>query len=92
MIVGVLRETEPGERRVALVPDGVKALVKAGLDVRVEAGAGTAAGFADAEYEAAGAKVEPAAAIQGAAAAILKIQPPSDAETVSYTHLRAHET
>ena len=80
MIVGVLRETEPGERRVALVPDGVKALVKAGLDVRVEAGAGTAAGFADAEYEAAGAKVEPAAAIQGAAAAILKIQPPSDAE------------
>ena len=56
MIVGVLRETEPGERRVALVPDGVKVLVKAGLDVRVEAGAGAAASFADAEYEAAGAK------------------------------------
>jgi H+-translocating NAD(P) transhydrogenase subunit alpha len=80
LIVGVLRETEPGERRVALVPDGVKVLVKAGLDVRVEAGAGTSAGFADAEYEAAGAKIESASAIQGAAAAILKIQPPSDAE------------
>jgi NAD/NADP transhydrogenase alpha subunit len=38
LIVGVLRETEPGERRVALVPDGVKVLVKAGLDVRVGRG------------------------------------------------------
>jgi NAD(P) transhydrogenase subunit alpha len=84
LIVGVLRETEPGERRVALVPDGVKVLVKAGLDVRVEAGAGTAAGFADAEYEAAGAKIEGAGAIHGAAAMILKIQPPADAEIGSF--------
>src|SRR5262245_47240875 len=80
VIVGVLREIEPGERRVALVPDGVKVLVKAKLDVRVEAGAGVAAGFADAEYEAAGAKVDSASAIHGAADAVLKIQPPGDTE------------
>ena len=44
MIVAVVKETLAGERRVALVPDGVKALVKLGLEVRVEAGAGAAAG------------------------------------------------
>ena len=38
MIVAVAKETLTGERRVALVPDGVKALVKAGLEVRVEDG------------------------------------------------------
>ena len=59
MIVGVQKETASGERRVALVPDGVRALAKAGIEVRVERGAGVEAGFEDAAYEAAGATLEP---------------------------------
>ncbi|MHC5028291.1 MAG: NAD(P)(+) transhydrogenase (Re/Si-specific) subunit alpha, partial [Planctomycetota bacterium] len=50
MIVGTVKETYPGERRVALVPSVVQALVKAGMTVHVEAGAGTAAGLTDAAY------------------------------------------
>ena len=50
MIVGVPRETYPGERRVALVPAVLANLAKAGLQVLVEAGAGAAAGYPDAEY------------------------------------------
>jgi NAD(P) transhydrogenase subunit alpha len=57
MIVGVPRELFPGERRVALVPGVVPALAKAGLEVVIEAGAGVEAGYADANYEAKGAKV-----------------------------------
>ena len=57
MIVGVLRESFPGERRVALVPSVVSGLSKNGIEVLVERGAGSEAGFADAEYEDQGARV-----------------------------------
>jgi len=57
MIVGVPRESFPGERRVALVPLSVPNLVKAGLEVVVEAGAGASSGYLDAEYAAKGAKI-----------------------------------
>jgi NAD(P) transhydrogenase subunit alpha len=57
MIVGVPRESFPGERRVALVPAVVPNLTKAGLEVVVEAGAGFAAGYPDADYVAKGAKI-----------------------------------
>src|SRR5688500_18453000 len=57
MILGGLRETFPGERRVALVPAVLPSLAKAGVDVIVEAGAGSAASFADDAYAAKGAKV-----------------------------------
>ena len=50
MIVGVPRETFPGERRVALVPAVVPTLKKSGLDVIVEAGAGVEAGYPDTTY------------------------------------------
>ena len=50
MIVGVPRETFPGERRVALTPAVVPSLAKAGLEVIVEAGAGVEAGYPDGEY------------------------------------------
>lgn len=50
MIVGVVKETYPGEARVALVPVGVQQLTRAGLEVIVEPGAGTAAGYDDAAY------------------------------------------
>ena len=55
MKVGVPRESYPGERRVAMVPAVIPALLKAGLEVVVEAGAGAEAGFPDAEYCAKGA-------------------------------------
>jgi H+-translocating NAD(P) transhydrogenase subunit alpha len=57
MIVGVPRETFPGERRVALVPSVVPTLAKSGLEVIVEAGAGIEAGYPDADYVAKGAKI-----------------------------------
>jgi NAD(P) transhydrogenase subunit alpha len=57
MIVGVPRESFPGERRVALVPAAVPNLTKAGLQVVAEAGAGAAAGYPDADYAAKGAKI-----------------------------------
>src|SRR5262249_27732705 len=80
MIAGVPAETAPGERRVALTPDAVKALVKDGIQVAVQAGAGAAAGFADAQYSEAGARVAPGAAESLAADLVLKVAPPSDAE------------
>jgi len=50
MIVGVARETVPGERRVALVPASVVPLIKSGLEVLVEEGAGDEAGFLTPDY------------------------------------------
>ncbi len=57
MIVGVPKETFPGERRVAAVPATVPLLTKAGLHVVVERGAGAAAGYLDEEYEKRGARL-----------------------------------
>ena len=57
MIVGVPRESYPGERRVALVPGVIPGLLKAGLKVVMEAGAGTEAGYPDADYIARGGEV-----------------------------------
>ena len=57
MKIGVARELAPGERRVALVPDAVKTLVKAGHDVVVEESAGAAAGYPDADYREAGGRI-----------------------------------
>src|SRR6516164_5957877 len=59
MIVGVPRETYPGERRVALAPAVIPSLKKAGLDVLVQAGAGLQAGYPDAEYVEKGARLAP---------------------------------
>jgi proton-translocating NAD(P)+ transhydrogenase subunit alpha len=75
--VGVPRETAPGERRVALVPDTISRLVGAGLEVGVEAGAGAAASFPDEAY------VEAGAAIVGSAFdadVVVKVQRPNAAE------------
>src|SRR4029077_1592585 len=62
MIVGVPRESFPGERRVALVPAVLPTLAKAGLQIVVEAGAGVQAGYPDADYLSKGAKILPARA------------------------------
>ncbi|MDE0154572.1 MAG: Re/Si-specific NAD(P)(+) transhydrogenase subunit alpha [Gammaproteobacteria bacterium] len=57
MQIGVLKETHPGENRVALIPDTVKKLVKLGADITVESALGQGSGFADEEYAEAGAAV-----------------------------------
>jgi len=57
VIVGVPKESYPGERRVALVPVVIPNLTKAGLQVVVEAGAGAQAGYTDAAYAEKGAKI-----------------------------------
>ena len=56
-MIAVRRERIPGEKRVAATPETVKQLVALGLPIEVEKGAGAAAGFSDAEYKEAGAKV-----------------------------------
>ena len=60
MRVAVPKETRPGEKRVALVPDIISKLTKAGLDVVIESGAGVAAEFSDAQFVAAGATLRQA--------------------------------
>jgi NAD(P) transhydrogenase subunit alpha len=57
VIVGVPKESFPGERRVALVPSVVPNLAKAGLEVAIETGAGVEAGYPDAAYAEKGAKI-----------------------------------
>ena len=57
MIIGVPKETFPGERRVALVPSALPALAKAGLEVIIESGAGEEAGYPDSEFQGAGARL-----------------------------------
>ncbi|HSJ96360.1 MAG TPA: Re/Si-specific NAD(P)(+) transhydrogenase subunit alpha, partial [Myxococcota bacterium] len=75
------RETAPGERRVAIVPDAAKALAKLGLELVVEAGAGVGAGVPDDAYERAGVRiVADRAALLGGADLVLQVQPPDDDE------------
>ncbi|HET6429911.1 MAG TPA: NAD(P)(+) transhydrogenase (Re/Si-specific) subunit alpha, partial [Phycisphaerae bacterium] len=57
MRIAVPREGSPGERRVALVPESVRRLLRRELEVAVEAGAGAGAFFDDAAYESAGAVI-----------------------------------
>ena len=59
MIVGILKETYPGEQRVALIPDALPPLTAKGMEVLVEAGAGEAAGLTDQAYQEKGAEVAP---------------------------------
>ena len=59
MIVGIPKESFPGERRVALAPAVIPSLLKVGFEVVVEAGAGAAAGYPDAEYAGKGGKILP---------------------------------
>jgi len=68
MKLAVLRETEPGETRVAATPETVKRFAGLGFEVAIEAGAGAGSRLPDAEYERAGAQVAPdaRAALEGA--------------------------
>src|SRR5215469_8135981 len=78
MIICVPKGTNPGERRVGLVPDLVPKLIRAGLEVLLQPGAGTAAGFPEALYLEQGARLEPE--VFERADILLKVQPPTAAE------------
>jgi NAD(P) transhydrogenase subunit alpha len=81
VIVSVPKETTPGERRVALAPDAVKRLGKLGASVRVEHGAGDAAGFADDGYRAAGAEIAPdARSLRQGADVLVTVHSPAEAD------------
>lgn len=80
MRIGVPRETALHERRVALVPDGVARLTKAGHTVAVEAGAGVEAGFPDAQYASAGASVGARDEAYRGAQIVVKVQRPTSDE------------
>jgi NAD(P) transhydrogenase subunit alpha len=79
LTVGVVKETAPRERRVALDPDGVGRIVAAGCAVLVEAGAGAAAWFSDQAYADAGATVAPAVSVVGSSDVLLMVRPPDPA-------------
>jgi H+-translocating NAD(P) transhydrogenase subunit alpha len=81
MKIAILKETRAGERRVALVPESVKRLIKSQIQVVVETGAGQLSQFTDADYEASGATI---ASNQDAAVAdadlVLRLRMPSEDE------------
>jgi H+-translocating NAD(P) transhydrogenase subunit alpha len=74
MIVGVVRETHLGESRVALVPAALAPLTRSGMEIVVQSGAGHAAGFSDAAYQQAGARVVATRAEVFAADAVLQVR------------------
>lgn len=76
VVTFVPKETEPGETRVAAIPETVKGMLKLGLQVQIERGAGALAGFSDSDYQAAGATLVDAGAIAGADI-VLGIQAPT---------------
>ncbi len=74
MIIGVPKESFPGERRVALVPAVIPSLAKAGMEVAVEGGAGVQAGYTDAAYAEKGAKIlADRGAVFGAADVVVQV-------------------
>jgi NAD(P) transhydrogenase subunit alpha len=81
MKIALLKETKPGERRVALAPESVKKLRAKGPQVAVQAGAGAGANFSDKDYTDAGATIEVTAdALLGSSDLIVKINAPTPEE------------
>jgi NAD(P) transhydrogenase subunit alpha len=80
MKVGVARETAPGERRVALVPEALGKLKAAGLEILVETGAGSGALIPDQAYVDAGATIVSTVDLYGQSEVILRVQKPSESE------------
>ena len=78
MKVGIPTETQPGENRVAMVPAVASIVIGAGHELVVQSGAGKAAGYPDADYQAAGAVIASSAAeVLGGSDIVLKVQIPS---------------
>ncbi len=79
MKVAVVKETAPGERRVALVPEAIAKLTGAGLELLVETGAGDGAWYPDAAYSEAGAAIVSRAELTATADVILTVTQPDEA-------------
>src|SRR5512146_250137 len=98
--VGVPREVKTDEHRVAITPDGVHEMVRHGVTVVVETGAGADSSIADDDYRASGAEIAPdAASVWERAALVLKVKEPQPSEFVymrddltlfTYLHLAAY--
>jgi NAD(P) transhydrogenase subunit alpha len=82
MKIGVARETAPGERRVALVPEALGKLTAAGLEILVEAGAGVGALIPDSAFTDAGATIVSTNDLYANADVIVRVQKPNAAEAV----------
>ena len=80
MRIGVPSEIHAGEKRVATTPEVAAQLMKLGYEVSVQSGAGDAASFSDAAYEAAGCAITASAAEIWSADIVLKVRPPQDGE------------
>ncbi|MBL8215971.1 MAG: Re/Si-specific NAD(P)(+) transhydrogenase subunit alpha [Bryobacterales bacterium] len=77
LLVGAIKETYPGERRVAITPKSIDLLTKMGVGVIIEKNAGISAGFPDADFEARGAQMEPNAdAVRQKAHVLLTVRIP----------------
>src|SRR6187431_3545749 len=97
--VGVPKEIKTAEHRVAMTPDGVRELERAGIDVFVETGAGVGASFSDDDYRAAGADIVPTAADAWSQQMVVKVKEPkaeefeflrADLTLFTYLHLAAY--
>ena len=80
MKIGIAKESQVDERRVALIPDVVARLVKQGVEVWVETGAGERACFSDATYEQVGAKIVDQGTLWGEVDVLLKVGVLEDSE------------
>ena len=92
MRIGVVKETFPGERRVALVPASIAPLIKAGHQIVVESGAGDSAGYTDQQYQSSGATVISSRAEALAADCLVQVRALGSnpqAGQVDLEHLRA---
>ena len=89
MKVGVAKETAPGERRVALVPEALGKLTAAGLELLIERGAGDGAFLPDQAYADAGATIVSTDELYAQADVILRVQKPAEAEVA---RLRSGQT
>lgn len=86
MLIGVPTEIKNNENRVAMTPAGAHELTRRGHDVLIQAGAGTGSGFADDQYQAAGARIEAdVEKVWAEADLLLKVKEPIEAE---YARLR----
>lgn len=97
--VGVPKEVKTAEHRVAMTPDGVRELERAGVDVFVETGAGAGASISDDDYRAAGADIVASAAEAWAQQLVVKVKEPQHEEFTyltdqsvlfTYLHLAAY--
>jgi NAD(P) transhydrogenase subunit alpha len=82
MLIAVPREIKSGEKRVALVPDIISKLTKAGLSVVIESNAGLASEYADEQFKAAGAQIKTGDVLAGSDV-VLSVQPLTPSQMAS---------